>query len=57
MCILYFNDIKWLKLFEDNKKKAQELQTQINQTEQGIDAMVYALYGLTAEEIAIVENA
>ena len=36
--------------------KAQELQTQIAQTEQEIDQMVYELYELTDEEIAIVEN-
>jgi len=29
---------------------------QINQTDAAIDAMVYELYGLTEEEIAIVEN-
>jgi type I restriction-modification system DNA methylase subunit len=50
-------EFEWLELFEDSKKKAQELQTQINHTEQEIDAMVYELYGLTEEEIAIVENA
>jgi hypothetical protein len=43
-------------LFEDNKKKAQDLQTQITQTEKEIDNMVYNLYSLTEEEIAIVEN-
>ena len=43
-------------IFEENKKKAQDLQSQINQTEHEIDQMVYELYGLTEEEIAIVEN-
>jgi len=43
-------------LFEENKKKARNLQTQINQTEKEIDAMVYKLYGLTEEEIKIVEG-
>ena len=50
------DEFEWLELFEENKKKAQELQTQINQTDKEIDAMVYELYGLTEEEIAIVEN-
>ncbi|RCS26469.1 restriction endonuclease subunit M [Polaribacter sp. WD7] len=50
------DEFEWLDLFEENKQKAQELQTQINQTDAAIDAMVYELYGLTDEEIAIVEN-
>lgn len=36
--------------------KVRNLQTQINQTDKEIDAMVYKLYGLTEGEIAIVEN-
>ena len=50
------DEFEWLELFEDNKKKAQDLQTQINQTEKAIDTMVYDLYGLTQEERDIVEN-
>lgn len=50
------DEFEWLELFEDNKKKAQELQTQITQTEKQIDEMVYDLYGLTQEERDIVEN-
>ena len=50
------DEFEWLELFEDNKKKAQELQTQITQTEKTIDTMVYDLYGLTQEERNIVEN-
>ena len=50
------DEFEWLDLFEDNKQKAQALQTQINQTDKEIDAMVYQLYGLTEEEISIVEN-
>lgn len=50
------DEFEWLELFEDNKNKAQELQTQITQTEKEIDTMVYELYGLTEEEIQIVEN-
>ena len=33
------------------------LQRQITATDEEIDQLVYALYGLTAEEIAIVEGA
>ncbi len=50
------DEFEWLELFEDNKKKAQELQTQIIQTEKQIDYMVYELYGLTDDEIDIIEN-
>lgn len=50
------DEFEWLELFEENKKKAQELQIQNNQTEKEIDTMVYDLYGLTQEEIEIVEN-
>lgn len=50
------DEFEWLDLFEENKQKAQELQSQINQTDKEIDAMVYELYGLTEEEIKIVEN-
>jgi tRNA1(Val) A37 N6-methylase TrmN6 len=46
----------WQDYFEENKQKAQALQTQINQTDKEIDAMVYELYGLTEDEIQIVEN-
>lgn len=50
------DEFEWLELFEENKQKAQEFQTQINQTEKEIDAMVYNLYELTPEEREIVEN-
>lgn len=50
------DEFEWLDLFEENKQKAQALQTQINQTDAEIDAMVYELYGLTEEEIKIVEQ-
>lgn len=50
------DEFEWLELFEENKKKAQDLQSQINQTESEIDQMIYELYGLTQEEIEIVEN-
>ena len=50
------DEFEWLDLFEENKQKAQALQTQINQTDKEIDAMVYELYGLTEDEIKIVEK-
>jgi hypothetical protein len=50
------DEFEWMELFEENKKKALELKFQIDQTDKEIDRMVYALYGLTEEEIQIVEN-
>jgi adenine-specific DNA-methyltransferase len=48
---------EWLQYFEEQKQKVSEIQTQIDQTDCEIDQMVYELYGLTAEEIKIVEEA
>ena len=50
------DEFEWMELFEENKKKALELKSQIEQTDREIDRMVYDLYGLTEEEIQIVEN-
>ena len=50
------DEFEWMELFEDNKKKALELKAEIDKTDKEIDQMVYELYGLTEEEIKIVEN-
>ncbi|MGB5981424.1 MAG: TaqI-like C-terminal specificity domain-containing protein [Nonlabens sp.] len=50
------DEFEWMEIFEENKKKAQDLQSQITATEKEIDQMVYELYGLTEEEIEIVEK-
>jgi type I restriction-modification system DNA methylase subunit len=50
------DEFEWMDLFEENKKKAQELKAEIDKTDKEIDQMVYELYGLTEEEIKIVEN-
>ncbi len=47
---------KWLEHFETQQQQAVALQNQINQTDAKIDQMVYALYNLTEEEIAVIEN-
>ena len=46
---------EWLQYFETEKEKALAIQADIDQTDAEIDKMVYALYDLTEEEIAIVE--
>lgn len=50
------DEFEWMELFEESKKKAQELQMEIEKTDDEIDRMVNKLYGLTEEEIEIVEN-
>jgi hypothetical protein len=50
------DEFEWMELFELKKQEAQELQQQIQQTEKEIDHMVYELYGLSEEEILIVEG-
>ena len=42
--------------FLQQSKKATELKTKIETTDQEIDKMVYVLYELTDEEIGIVEG-
>jgi type II restriction/modification system DNA methylase subunit YeeA len=46
-----------MQYFNEQKQKADELKTNIDKTEREIDQMVYELYGLTADEIKIVEEA
>lgn len=49
-------EAEWEDYFETESKKAQDLKTQIDKTDKEIDQMVYELYGLSEEEIGIVEN-
>ena len=46
----------WLTFFEQEKQKANAIKTVIDTTDKQIDEMVYKLYGLTEEEIKIVEG-
>lgn len=47
---------EWMQYFNEQKQKAQVLKAEINRVDAEIDKMVYELYGLNEEEIAIVEN-
>jgi len=49
-------EAEWEDYFIQESKKALELKTTIASTDKAIDKMVYELYGLSEEEIAIVEN-
>ena len=50
------DEMEWMEVFETKKKEAQVLKTEIDKTDNEIDQMVYELYGLTEDEILIVEN-
>jgi putative cell wall-binding protein len=49
-------EAEWEDYFMQESKKALELKATIDTTDKAIDNMVYELYGLTAEEIEIVEK-
>lgn len=48
---------EWQEYFDKYKAEINQIQEQIAKTDQEIDQMVYELYGLTDEEIKIVEEA
>jgi hypothetical protein len=50
-------EAEWMQYFNEQKAKAQILQSEIDKTDSEIDQMVYELYGLTEDEIKIVEEA
>jgi len=49
-------EAEWEDYFLAESKKAQAIKAEIDQTDKEIDAMVYQLYGLTDDEIKIVEG-
>ena len=49
-------EMEWMEVFETKKAEAQTLKAEIDKTDKEINQMVYELYGLSEEEIAIVEN-
>ena len=46
---------EWEEYFDENKKTCQALVLHINEIDKAIDKMVYELYGLTEDEIKLVE--
>ena len=50
------DEMEWMEVFETKKAEAQTLKAEIDKTDAAIDAMVYELYGLSEEEIKIVEG-
>ena len=49
-------ETEWEAYFLQEAKQALALKSEITKTDQEIDRMVYELYGLTEEEIKIVEQ-
>lgn len=49
-------EMEWMEVFETKKAEAQTLKAEIEKTDKEIDKMVYELYGLSEEEIKIVEG-
>ncbi len=49
-------EAEWMQYFNEQKGKAQALKEEIERVDGEIDRMVYNLYGLTEEEIKIVEG-
>jgi hypothetical protein len=47
---------EWEEYFNEYKTGCSDLVRQINETDKEIDEMVYGLYGLTEEEIDVVER-
>jgi len=46
----------WSALFENDKKELLQIENKITITDKEIDQMVYKLYGLSDDEIKIVEG-
>ena len=49
-------EAEWEDYFTAEATKVNTIKTQIDATDKAIDVMVYELYGLSKEEILIVEN-
>jgi len=47
---------EWEEYFESYQKELLELQSKIDTTDKEIDVMVYSLYGLSDDEVAVVEG-
>ncbi|WP_430468432.1 Eco57I restriction-modification methylase domain-containing protein [Winogradskyella ouciana] len=50
-------EAEWMPYFNEQKQKAEALKAETDKTDREIDQMVYELYGLTDDEIKIVEEA
>ena len=49
-------EIEWEEIFLEKKEEAEKVNNEIEITDKEIDGMVYELYGLSEEEIKIIEK-
>ena len=49
-------EMEWEKVFMEEKKKTLDIKNEIELIDKEIDGMVYELYGLSEEEIKIIEG-
>ena len=49
-------EIEWEEIFLEKKEEAEKVKNEIEMTDKEIDGMVYELYGLSEEEIRVVES-
>jgi hypothetical protein len=47
---------EWEEYFTEYQSECRKFVNQIEATDKEIDGMVYALYGLTEEDVKIIEN-
>ena len=50
------DEIEWEEIFLEKKEEAEKVKNEIEMTDKEIDGMVYELYGLSEEEIRIIEE-
>jgi hypothetical protein len=51
------DEMEWMEVFETKKADAQTFKSKTEKMDNEIDQMVYELYGLTENEIKIIEEA
>ena len=49
-------EMEWEEIFLEKKEEAEKVKNEIEMTDKEIDGMVYELYGLSEEEIKIIEG-
>ena len=49
-------EMEWEEIFLENKEEAEKVKNEIEMTDNEIDGMVYELYGLSEEEVKIIEK-
>ena len=48
--------MEWEEIFLEKKEEAEKVKNEIEMTDKEIDRMVYELYGLSEEEVNIIER-